>query len=68
MRRKVQAVKDTLGPWHAGYDYYNFEATPAPASAVLLPASYRRLQGIEASYDPEQAIISAHPAWPTRPR
>jgi FAD/FMN-containing dehydrogenase len=63
-RRNVQAVKDALAPWHASYDYYNFEETPAPASAVLPSASYRRLQQIKAAYDPAQAIISAHPVWP----
>ena len=68
VRAHVQAVKDTLAPWHASYDYYNFEDTPAPAAAVLPPASYRRLQEIKASYDPDQVIISAHPVWPTRPR
>src|SRR5215472_15669440 len=65
-RAQVQAVKDALGPWHAGYDYYNFEETPAPASAVLPPASHRRLQQIKAAYDPGQAIISAHPVQPSR--
>jgi hypothetical protein len=48
--------------------YYNFEETPAPASAVLPPASYHRLQAIKAAYDPDQVIISAHPVWPTRHR
>jgi FAD binding domain len=67
VRAHVQAVKDALGPWHAGYDYYNFAETPAAASAVLPPASYRRLQQIKAAYDPGQAIISAHPVWPARP-
>jgi FAD binding domain len=67
-RAHVQAVKDALAPWHASYDYYNFEDTPAPAAAVLPPASYRRLQEIKAAYDPDQVIISAHPVWPTRPR
>ena len=67
VRAQVQAVKDALAPWHAGYDYYNFEETPATARAVLPPASYRRLQEIKAAYDPGQAIISAHPVWPTRP-
>jgi hypothetical protein len=33
---------------------------------VLPPASYHRLQKIKASYDPGQAIISAHPVWPAR--
>jgi hypothetical protein len=64
VRAQAQAVKNALAAWHAGYDYYNFEETPAPASAVLPPASYRRLQQIKASYDPGQAIISAHPVWP----
>jgi hypothetical protein len=64
---QVRAVKDALGPWHAGYDYYNFAETPAPASAVLPPASYRRLQEIKTAYDPDQMIISAHPVWPARP-
>ena len=61
------AVKDALGPWHAGYNYYNFEETPAPASAVLPPASYRRLQQIKTAYDPDQAIVSAHPVRLARP-
>jgi hypothetical protein len=67
VRAQAQAVKDALAPWHASYDYYNFQETPAPASAVLPPASYRRLQEIKAAYDPDQVIISAHPAWPARP-
>jgi hypothetical protein len=67
VRAQAQAVKDALAPWHASYDYYNFEQTPAPASTVLPPASYRRLQQIKAAYDPDQVIISAHPAWPARP-
>jgi FAD/FMN-containing dehydrogenase len=66
VRAYAQAVKDALAPWHASYDYYNFEETPAAASAVLAPASYRRLQKIKASYDPGQVIISAHPVWPSR--
>jgi hypothetical protein len=64
VRGHAQAVKDALAAWHADYDYYNFEETPAPTSAVLPPASYHRLQKIKASYDPGQVIISAHPVWP----
>src|SRR5262250_434496 len=41
VRAQALAVKDALGPWHTGYDYYNFEETPAPgqrgAPARLLP-------------------------------
>ena len=67
VRAHVQAVKDALAPWHASYDYYGFEDTPATASAVLPPDTYRRLQQIKAAHDPDQMIISAHPVWPTRP-
>ena len=64
VREHAQTAKDALAPWHASYDYYNFEEAPASASAVLPPASYHRLQKIKASYDPDQAIISAHPVRP----
>jgi FAD/FMN-containing dehydrogenase len=37
-------------------------------SAVLPPASYRRLQKIKARYDPDQVVISNHPVWPARVR
>jgi len=68
LRKKIaQAVKDALAPWHASYDYYNFQETPAAASTVLPAASYRRLQEIKARYDPDQVIISTHPVWPARP-
>src|SRR6516162_8532527 len=67
VRAHAQAVKDALAPWHASYDYYNFEKTPAAASAVLPPASYRRLQKIKAAYDPDHVIVSAHPVQPARP-
>jgi hypothetical protein len=33
---------------------------------VLPSASYRRLEKIKATYDPDQAIISAHPVWAAR--
>jgi FAD/FMN-containing dehydrogenase len=67
VRAQSQAVTDALAPWHASYDYYNSAESPAPASAVLPPVSYRRLQKIKAAYDPGQAVISAHPVQPTQP-
>ena len=66
VRAHVQAVKDALSPWQASYDYYNFKETRAPASTVLPADSYRRLQEITADYDPDQAIIAAHPVSPPR--
>jgi hypothetical protein len=67
VRAHARAVKDALAPWHASYDYYNFEETPAAASTVLPTASYHRLQEIKARYDPDQVIISTHPVWPAKP-
>jgi FAD/FMN-containing dehydrogenase len=66
IRTQAQAVKDALTPWHASYDYYNFVETRAEAHTVLPPAYYHRLQQIKATYDPDQAIISAHPVWSAR--
>jgi len=51
---------------NAGVPAASISARPRPASAVLPPASYRRLQKIKAAYDPDQAIVSAHPVQPTR--
>jgi FAD binding domain len=67
VREQAQAVKHALARWHASHDSYNFKQTPAPASAVLPPASHHRLQQIKAAYDPDQVIISAHPVRPVRP-
>jgi FAD/FMN-containing dehydrogenase len=64
VRTQVRAVKDALTPWRAGYDYYNFEETPAEANAVLPRDAYARLREIKARYDPDQTIISAHPVRP----
>jgi hypothetical protein len=67
VRAQAQAVKHALAPWHASHDSYNFKQTPGPASAVLPPASYHRLQQIKTACDPDQVIISAHPVRPIRP-
>jgi hypothetical protein len=58
---QARALKDALAPWHAGYGYYNTTDTPAPAQALLPADSYLRLRQIKTSYDPDGAIISAHP-------
>ena len=65
-RRDARALKQALAAWHAGYDYYNFLETPAEAEVALPPTSYQRLREIKATYDPDQAIISAHPVRPAR--
>ena len=63
-RTSARALKEALAPWHAGYDYYNFVESAAEAEVVLPPASYQRLREIKATYDPDRAIISAHPVRP----
>jgi FAD/FMN-containing dehydrogenase len=64
VRTHVRALKNSVTMWHAGYDYYNFVATPAEAEVVLPRVSFERLQRVKAAYDPHEAIISAHPVRP----
>jgi FAD/FMN-containing dehydrogenase len=64
VRAQARAVKHALTPWRAAYDYYNLAETPAGANAVLPHDAYLRLREIKAYYDPDQAIISAHPVQP----
>jgi FAD binding domain len=61
VREHTQAVRDALAPWRASYGPYNFMDSPATADAVLPPESYRRIQQIKTSYDPDDVIISQHP-------
>jgi FAD/FMN-containing dehydrogenase len=64
VRAHLRAIEDALTPWRAAYDYYNFAEAPADASTVLPHAAYQRLRAIKAHYDPDQAIVSAHPVRP----
>ncbi len=61
VREHTQAVRDALTPWHASYGPYNFTDSPATADTVLPPESFRRIQQIKTSYDPDDVIISQHP-------
>jgi FAD/FMN-containing dehydrogenase len=62
----VRVVQETLAPWRAAYDYYNFAERHASAEEVLPADSYRRLREIKAKYDPTEMIVSAHPVRPAR--
>lgn len=62
----VRVIKDTLAPWRADFDYYNFVESKAGADEVLPSGSYRRLREIKAKYDPGEMIVSAHPVRPAR--
>ena len=64
VRAQARAMKDALAPWRATYDYYNFAEAPSEADAVLPRDAYRCLQQIKARYDPDEALISAHPVRP----
>jgi FAD/FMN-containing dehydrogenase len=64
VRAHAQVVKHALTAWSAGYNYYNLAESPAEADAVLAPDAYDRLREIKARYDPNQAIVSAHPVRP----
>jgi FAD binding domain len=62
----VRVVKETLAPWRAEFDYYNFAEGHAGADEVLPADSYRRLREIKAKYDPREMIVSAHAVRPAR--
>jgi hypothetical protein len=66
VRARAAALKEALASWHASYDFYNLRESAGPASAVLSAGAYSRLREIKARYDPQQAIISVHPVWPSR--
>jgi hypothetical protein len=63
-RTHARAFKEALPPWQAGYGYDNFVETPAEAEVVLPYASCQRRREIKPAYDPDRAIISAHPVRP----
>jgi hypothetical protein len=67
VRTHARALKDSVAIWNAGYDYYNFVETPAEAEVVLPRVSFERLRRVKAAYDPDEAIISAHPVRPRPP-
>lgn len=62
----VRVVKDTLAPWRAEFNYYNFAESNSGAEEVLPSDSYRRLRDVKAKYDPDEMIVSAHPVRPAR--
>jgi hypothetical protein len=62
----VRVIKETLAPWRAGFNYYNFVESEASAREVLPGDSYRRLREVKAKYDPSELIVSAHPVRPAR--
>jgi hypothetical protein len=62
----VRVIKETLAPWRADFNYYNFVESNAGADEVLPADSYRRMREIKAKYDPSEMIVSAHPVRPAR--
>jgi hypothetical protein len=62
----IRVIKDTLAPWGAEFNYYNFVESHAGADEVLPSDSYRRLREVKAKYDPAEMIVSAHPVRPAR--
>ncbi|HEY7631427.1 MAG TPA: FAD-binding oxidoreductase [Thermoleophilaceae bacterium] len=62
----IRVVKDTLAPWGAEFNYYNFVESHAGADEVLPSDSYRRLREVKAKYDPSEMIVSAHAVRPAR--
>jgi FAD/FMN-containing dehydrogenase len=62
----VRVIKDTLAPWGAEFNYYNFAENQDGAGELLPSDSYRRLRQIKAKYDPGEMIVSVHAVRPAR--
>ena len=61
--------KETLEPWRAQHDLYNFLDSPADGDAMFSPDSYSRLRQIKAQYDPDNVFhlnVNIEPAAAVR--
>jgi hypothetical protein len=67
VRRHLQELEQGLRAWRAEHDYYNFAESPVGAEALFPRATYRRLQALKTTYDPDEAIVSAHRVRPAVP-
>ena len=61
VRAHVEAVQAALAPWDAGRDYLNFTTRRERGERLFGSATYRRLQAVKATVDPEDVFRSNHP-------
>ena len=60
----AQSVKDALAPWEHDRGYFNFSDRPLDGESLYPPATYRRLQEIKDTYDPQELFRASHPIRP----
>lgn len=65
VKAQVDGVKLALSPWRANHDYLNF-AERSLNTRTLYPneITYRRLQAVKATWDPQDIVQSNHPIPP----
>jgi hypothetical protein len=68
VRASVEAVQAALAPWDAGRDYLNFTERRERGERLFGSATYRRLQMVKATVDPEDVFRSNHPVRLPAPR
>jgi hypothetical protein len=61
---RLAQMKDTLSPWTAPGAYLNFAEEPTDTSAAFDPATFRTLQAVKATYDPNDTIHANHAIAP----
>jgi FAD/FMN-containing dehydrogenase len=61
VRANVEAVQAALAPWDAGRDYLNFTERRERGERLFGSGTYRRLQMVKATVDPEDVFRSNHP-------
>jgi FAD binding domain/Berberine and berberine like len=59
--RQIDSVQDALAPWDAGSRYLNFAERSVDPCDFFRAATFARLRGIKARYDPDDLIRSNHP-------
>ncbi|NLT04734.1 MAG: FAD-dependent oxidoreductase [Solirubrobacterales bacterium] len=60
----IARVVAALAPWAVGRGFMNFSDRPLPAAAFLPLEDGERLRALSRRWDPEGALVTAHPADP----
>ena len=61
VRAHVEVVQSALSKWDAGTTYLNITERRERGERLFGELTYRRLQGVKATVDPEDVFRSNHP-------
>jgi FAD/FMN-containing dehydrogenase len=68
VKAHIEVVHAALAPWDAGRDYLNFTERRERGERLFGPSTYRRLQTVKSTVDPEDVFRSNHPVRLPAPR